>query len=210
MEWLQTLLHLDEALVLWTQNYGLFIYLILFLIIFAETGLVVTPFLPGDSLLFAVGAVSAMEGSALNVWMIWGLLIFAAILGDNVNYWLGRIFGHTLIESKRIPIKKKYLHEAEGFYQTYGVRTVILARFLPILRTFAPFAAGIAKMRYRTYVVMSALGSFLWMSIFVGAGYKFGNISQVKTNFHIVILAVIAISFLPIFYKLIKSHLAAR
>lgn len=210
MDFIHTILHLDESLVLWTQNYGLFIYLILFLIIFAETGLIITPFLPGDSLLFAVGAVSAMEGSQMNPWFVWILLIGAAILGDNVNYWMGRNFGLKMIESKKIPIKKKYLHQAEDFYRVYGVRTVILARFLPILRTFAPFAAGLSRMNYKMYFSMSALGSFLWMSVFIGAGYKFGNISQVKTNFHIVILAVIAISFLPIVYKLIKSRLAPR
>lgn len=210
MDIIHTLLHLDEALVLWTQNYGSFMYIILFLIIFAETGLVVMPFLPGDSLLFAAGAVCALEGSELQVGWVWLLLVAASIIGDNLNYWIGREFGSRLIETQKIPINRKHILEAQNFYRDYGVRTVVLARFMPIFRTFAPFVAGLAQMNYKTYFSMSLLGSILWMSIFVGAGYRFGNISQVKNNFHIVILVVIAISFLPIVYKLIKSRIAPK
>lgn len=210
LDLIHTLLHLDESLVQWTQNYGSWMYVILFLIIFAETGLIIAPFLPGDSLLFAAGAVCALTGSALDIGILWGLLVFAAITGDNVNYWLGREFGSRWIETQRIPINIKYIKEAEDFYKTYGLRTVILARFLPIFRTFAPFVAGLAHMRYSRYLTMSILGSLLWMSAFLGAGYKFGNISQVKSNFHFVILGVICISFLPIGFKLIKSRLASK
>lgn len=204
------LLHLDQTLVLLTQDFGPWIYLILFLVIFAETGLVFTPFLPGDSLLFAVGALCALDGSTLQLSLIWPLLISAAVIGDNTNYWIGHLFGEKLLSSGRIPINRKYLMEAEKFYSNYGARTIVLARFLPILRTFAPFAAGVSKMNYKVYVIMSAMGSFFWMSVFIPAGYYFGNIPIVKKNFHIVIMAVILISFLPIFYKLLKSRLAAR
>ncbi|MBK7963415.1 MAG: VTT domain-containing protein [Bdellovibrionales bacterium] len=209
-EIIHTVLHLDESLVLWTQNFGPWMYLILFLVIFAETGLIVTPFLPGDSLLFAAGAVCALDGSALEIGIVWGLLVSAAIIGDNVNYWLGREFGARWIETRKIAINKQYLNEAEQFYKDYGLRTVILARFLPIVRTFAPFVAGLAHMKYKSYLSMSVVGSLLWMTVFLGAGYKFANISQVKSNFHLIILAVIFVSFIPIVFKIIKARLASK
>jgi membrane-associated protein len=210
LELIHTVLHLDESLVLWSQDFGPWMYLILFLIIFAETGLIIAPILPGDSLLFAAGAVCALDGSALEIGIVWTLLVSAAIIGDNVNYWLGREFGARWIETQKIPINKKYISEAEQFYKSYGLRTVILARFLPIIRTFAPFVAGLAHMKYKHYLSMSILGSLLWMSIFLGAGYKFGNLSQVKNNFHLIILAVVFISFLPIMIKIIKARFASK
>lgn len=210
---LQTLidfiLHLDVHLAELTAAYGSWVYLILFLIIFAETGLVVTPFLPGDSLLFAVGALASIEGSGLNIGWMWILLIFAAFLGDNVNYQVGFFLGPKVFnQPKSMFLNPAHLHRTKEFYQRYGIRTVLFARFMPILRTFAPFVAGVAQMSLVRYMLFSLLGSFLWMSLFLGAGFYFGNMPQVKSNFHYVILVVIVISFLPVVVTALKNRKA--
>lgn len=203
------LLHLDVHLAELTSNYGTWVYLILFLIIFAETGLIVTPFLPGDSLLFAVGALASIESSGLNIGLLWILLISAAFIGDNVNYQVGSYFGPKVFSRpKSIFLNPAHIHRTHDFYQKYGVRTVLFARFMPILRTFAPFVAGVAQMPLVKYMVFSLIGSVLWMSVFLGAGFYFGNMPQIKSNFHYVILAVIFVSFLPVVITALKNRKA--
>ena len=189
-------LHLDQHLVELVTQYGSWTYGILFLIIFCETGLVVTPFLPGDSLLFAVGALAAT--GALDVTSVVILLSAAAIIGDNVNYWIGHAVGPRVFqrESSRF-FNRKHLERTHRFYERYGGKTVILARFIPIVRTFAPFVAGIGRMTYSRFLVYDVPGGLVWISIFVYAGYFFGNIPIVKRNFTLVVAAIIVISILP-------------
>lgn len=197
------ILHLDEHLTWLVTTYGTVTYLALFGIIFAETGFVITPFLPGDSLLFAAGAVSALGG--LNVGLIWLLLCLAAVLGDTVNYWIGHYFGQVLVDNPRIPIKKAHIGKTEAFYRKHGGKTIILARFVPIVRTFAPFVAGVGKMDYRQFIVFNVVGGLAWVSLFTFGGYFFGNITFVKENFHIVIVAIIGLSVLPMVYEYWKE-----
>lgn len=189
-------LHLDKHLGSVIQTYGPETYLLLFAIIFCETGLVVTPFLPGDSLLFAAGAFGA-KGD-LNTAMLWGLLWFAAVLGDNVNYWIGATVGPRVFTSEGSKLfNRKHLTRTEEYYAKYGGKTLIIARFVPIVRTFAPFVAGIGRMRYPKFLAFSICGGGLWMSLFIWAGYFFGNLETVRHNFTLVIFAVIGISLLP-------------
>ncbi len=200
-------LHLDVHLAELTLSYGPWIYLILFLIIFCETGLVVTPFLPGDSLLFAVGALASIPTSGIDVTSIWILLILAAVIGDNVNYQIGKFIGPKIFSRpKSLFLNPEHLQRTQNYYQTYGARTVIFARFMPIFRTFAPFVAGVGRMSLKKYILFSLFGSFLWMTSFIGAGYFFGNIPQVKRNFHLVIVAVILISFLPVLRMALRKQ----
>lgn len=189
-------LHLDRHLTSVFENYGLWTYLILFLIIFCETGLVVTPFLPGDSLLFGVGALAA--GTSLNIGWLFILLSIAAILGDAVNYWIGHLLGPKVFqrEDSRF-LKKEYLDRTHRFYEKYGGKTIIFARFVPIIRTFAPFVAGIGRMRYGHFALYNIVGGLLWISLFLFGGYFFGNIPVVKQNFTLVILGIIVVSILP-------------
>lgn len=189
-------LHLDKHLDTVIQQYGTLTYLLLFTIIFCETGLVITPFLPGDSLLFAAGAFAA-KGS-LNVWLVYGLLWFAAVLGDNLNYWIGVVAGPRVFASERSKLfNRQHLERTQAYYDKYGAKTLVIARFVPIVRTFAPFVAGIGRMRYLKFLSISIAGGGLWMSLFVWAGYFFGNIPTVKHNFTLVIFAVIGVSLLP-------------
>ena len=191
-------LHLDEHLSTVIQNYGVLTYLLLFLIVFMETGLVVTPFLPGDSLLFAAGTfASPALGSSLNVFILWILLVSAAILGDTINYWIGHYIGPRAFSGNIRFLKKEYLERTHAFYEKHGGKTIVLARFIPIIRTFAPFVAGIGAMRYRDFVTYNVFGAVLWVSIFLFGGYFFGNLPFVKDNFTLVILAIIFISVLP-------------
>ncbi len=204
-------LHLDVHLAQWSAYWGVWIYVILFLIIFAETGLVIAPFLPGDSLLFAVGALATLEGSGLKIEIIWMLLIGAAFLGDNTNYQIGKFLGPKIFSKpKSLFLNPNNLQKTHDFYAKYGNKTVLLARFLPLFRTFVPFVAGVGRMNYPQFVMFSLSGSFLWMSSFLGAGYFFGNIPSVKTNFHIVILALIGITLLPIVFGVIRSKFPAK
>jgi membrane-associated protein len=190
-------LHLDRHLNEIIQDYGIWTYLILFLIIFCETGLVVTPLLPGDSLLFAAGALAATTGSPLNVIILFVLLTIAAILGDTANYWIGSIVGPRAFTSKSRFLKREYLTRTHEFYEKYGGKTIIIARFVPIVRTFAPFVAGIGSMTYWRFLLYNVVGGVLWVAICVFAGYVFGNIPFVKNNFSLVVLAIIFISILP-------------
>lgn len=208
---IEIVLHLDQYLAGWTHDYGMWMYVILFLIVFAETGLVVTPFLPGDSLLFAVGAITALEGSALNIYYLIPLLMLATFLGDNVNYRIGFFIGPQIFNKEdSIFLKRKNLIHTEKFYQKYGALTVIIARFMPIVRTFAPFVAGVARMPYLKYLGFSMLGSILWINSFLWAGKIFGNNPIVKSNFHIVIFAVIGLSVLPMFIAFIHSKVVSN
>jgi membrane-associated protein len=201
-------LHLDKHLNEVIQSYGLWTYLILFLIIFCETGLVVTPILPGDSLLFAAGALAAIDGSPLNVWLLFLLLSVAAILGDTVNYWLGAKLGPKVFaQEKSRFFKKEYLIRTQKFYERYGAKTIIIARFVPIVRTFAPFVAGIGSMNYARFITYNIVGGIFWVGICLAAGYLFGNIPIVKKNFSVVILAVIFISILPAIIEIIRSRI---
>lgn len=199
------LLHLDVHLLALAHQYGPWIYAILFLIIFCETGLVITPFLPGDSLLFITGTLCGM--GALELHWVMPLLMLAAFSGDNSNYWIGRSLGLKVIQraGPRL-IKPEYLEKTRLFYEKHGGKTILFARFLPILRTFAPFVAGIGLMHYRLYMIFSALGSVAWISGLTLAGYYFGNIPVVKNNLTLMILAIIVVSLLPAIHAYLKRH----
>jgi membrane-associated protein len=189
-------LHLDRHLNVVIQMYGMWTYLILFLIVFCETGLVVTPILPGDSLLFAAGAFAA--SGALQVQPLFLLLAIAAIGGDTVNYWVGHMIGPKIFQQEKIRfMKKEYLDRTHEFYERHGGKTIILARFIPIIRTFAPFVAGIGRMTYLHFISYNVVGGIAWIALFIFGGYFFGNISVVKEHFTLVILAIIFISILP-------------
>lgn len=190
------IIHLDDHLSEIIKNYGTWTYLILFTIIFCETGLVVTPFLPGDSLLFVIGALSAAGAMRLEVIIV--LLVLAAILGDTVNYHIGKFIGFKIFNMKRIPfLKKEYLTRTQEFYEKHGGKTIILARFVPIIRTFAPFVAGMGSMSYWRFISYNVIGGIVWVVLFILGGYFFGNIPVVKENFTLVIFAIIFISLLP-------------
>ncbi|MBX7232689.1 MAG: DedA family protein [Bdellovibrionales bacterium] len=202
----QVFLHLDVYLEGLASSWGPWIYLLLFLIIFAETGLVFLPFLPGDSLLFAAGALCAVAHTQMNVHLLFFLLIVAAVLGDALNYSVGLRFGKKLISSaKPWVINKNNLQKTHNFFAQHGTKTIVLARFVPIVRTFAPFVAGLGSMSYRHFALFNFLGAILWVFSTLYGGYFFGNLPWVKKNFHIVILAIIIVSFLPVFFEFFKS-----
>lgn len=198
------ILHLDKHLSLIIQNFGIWTYLLLFLIMFAETGLVVTPFLPGDSLLFAVGTFAAI--GSLNVLWSFFILSTAAILGDSLNYSVGKFLGKKAIEHENRFIKKEYINKTQHFYEKYGAKTIVLARFVPIVRTFAPFVAGVGKMNYLKFLTYNVVGGILWVAIFVFGGYFFGNIPIVKENFSVAILIIIILSFVPMLVEFWRHY----
>ena len=202
------LLHIDRYLAQITASYGGLTYLILFLIIFAETGFVFTPFLPGDSLLFAAGALASL--GSLNVAGLLLLLWLAAFFGDTVNYWIGHFFGEKIIAHPKLPLNREHLNKAQRFYDKYGGKTIFLARFIPIVRTFAPFVAGIGKMEYKRFIVFNASGGATWVAGFTLIGYFFGNLPWVKTNFSLVVLAIIFLSILPVVTEFLKAKLVKR
>ncbi len=197
-------LHLDQHLGQLISQYGTWTHLILFLIVFCETGLVVTPFLPGDSLLFAAGTFAAL--GALDLWLVVLLLIVAAIVGDTVNYWIGAYIGPRAFRGDIRFLRKEYLDRTHAFYEKHGGKTIIMARFVPIIRTFAPFVAGVGAMSYPKFIVYNVVGAVLWVGLFVLGGYFFGNISVVRENFTLVILAIIAISVLPIVVEALRAR----
>jgi membrane-associated protein len=201
---LDFMLHLDVHLGEIISNYGVLTYGILFLIIFAETGFVVTPFLPGDSLLFAAGAFAAI--GSLNIWLMVGLLIIAAILGDTVNYWIGHFFGQKIVDNPKIKfVNQDHIDKTEEFYKKHGGKTIILARFVPIVRTFAPFVAGVGKMNYSQFVLYNVVGGVIWVSLFSSAGFFFGNMPAVKHNFSLVVFGIIGVSLLPMVWEWWKA-----
>jgi membrane-associated protein len=201
-------LHLDKHLEEIIRNYGTLTYLILFLIIFAETGLVVTPFLPGDSLLFAVGTFAAT--GSLNIVAIIGLLFVAAVLGDTVNYGIGRYIGPKVFELNYRFLKKEYLIRTQEFYEKHGGKTIIFARFLPIIRTFAPFVAGVGTMSYPKFIVYNIVGGFIWIAAFSLLGFFFGNLPGVKENFTFVILGIIALSVVPPLWEIARKKFFSK
>jgi len=202
------ILHIDVHLAEIISSYGPLTYGILFFIIFIETGFVITPFLPGDSLLFAAGAFAAL--GSLNLWLLLLLLIFAAIAGDTVNYWIGHFFGERIIKHKRIPIKSEHITQTEEFFKKHGGKTIILARFVPIVRTFAPFVAGIGKMHYGYFISYNVIGGITWVLLFTFAGYFFGNIPAVQHNFTLVILAIVVLSILPMVWHYLMDKKTKR
>jgi len=197
------ILHIDEHLKNIITSFGSWTYVILFAIIFAETGLVIMPFLPGDSLLFAVGALAG--GGYLNIWIVYIVMLIAAIAGDTVNYWIGHHFGHKVFSSENSRIfNKAYLEKTREFYEKHGGKTIILARFLPILRTFAPFVAGVGKMHYSTFLFYNVVGGFIWVTLLTFIGYFFGGLAIIKENFEFAIIGIIIISVLPIVFEYVK------
>jgi membrane-associated protein len=203
---LDFLLHLDVYLSVLIQNFGLWTYLILFAVVFCETGLVVTPFLPGDSLLFAAGAFAAI--GSLDFAFLFLALSLAAIAGDTVNYWIGHYVGPKIFTRKNVRfMNKEYLGRAHRFFEKYGGKTIVLARFIPIIRTFAPFVAGIGAMSYRRFIIYNIAGGVAWVSLFLSFGYFFGNLPVVRENFALVVVAIILISFVPVVTELLRRRL---
>ena len=204
-------LHLDQHLTQLVAQLGPWFYVLLFGVVFCETGLVVTPFLPGDSLLFAVGALAAAPGSTISVVLVLVLLSIAAVLGDAVNYQIGLRLGPTVFRSETSRwLNKRHLEHTQRFYDKYGSKTIVLARFVPIVRTFAPFVAGIGRMSYRRFATYNVVGGLVWVFLFTLAGYFFGNLPAVKTNFHYVIVAIIALSLVPPVIEFLRARREAR
>ncbi|WP_373309342.1 MULTISPECIES: DedA family protein [Deefgea] len=207
MEFLDLFLHLDVVLKDMVTTYGIWIYVILFLVIFCETGLVVTPFLPGDSLLFVAGMIAA--SGALNVHLLFLILLVAAVLGDAINYTIGKYFGHKLFANKESKIfRPEYLTKTHDFFEKYGGKTIIIARFVPIVRTFAPFVAGMAAMTYRKFAFYNVTGALLWVGSLLYAGYLLGGITFIQKNLTAIILGIIFISILPGIIEVAKHKLS--
>lgn len=205
------ILHIDVHLAQITADYGLWTYGILALIVFCETGLVVTPFLPGDSLLFAAGAIAAIESAGLNVHLLAVVLFVCAVLGDSVNYWIGSRVGPGVFKREDSwLLRKKHLERTHAFFEKHGGKTIVLARFVPIVRTFAPFVAGVGSMTYRTFILYNIIGALAWVGSFLYLGYFFGNMPVVKKNFSIVILAIIVISVIPVALEFFKAYRESR
>lgn len=202
---LDFILHIDVHLGQLISTYGFWVYGILFIIIFIETGLVFTPFLPGDSLIFAAGAFAAI--GSLNIFLVFALLALAAVLGDTVNYWIGHFFGQKIIENPKLPLNQSHIDKTNKFFEKHGGKTILLARFVPIVRTFAPFVAGIGKMHYGKFISYNLIGGISWVALFTFAGYFFGNVPAVKHNFSLVILLIIAISLVPVFWEFFSGRL---
>jgi membrane-associated protein len=201
-------LHLDEYLAEIISQYGTWTYALLFFVIFMETGFVVTPFLPGDSLIFAAGSFATLK--VLNPWLLSLLISIAAIVGDTANYWIGHFIGPKAFSGNVRFLKKEYLDKTHAFYEKHGGKTIILARFVPIVRTFAPFVAGVGAMTYGKFITYNIVGGIVWVNIFLWLGYFFGNLPFVKNNFEIAILAIIFISVIPMIYEFVKAKLEAR
>ncbi|MBX4264847.1 DedA family protein [Clostridium estertheticum] len=196
INFINVIMHIDKYLTLMVQQYGMLTYGVLFLVIFIETGLVITPFLPGDSMLFAAGALAGI--GSMNIFTLLIIAYLAAILGDTANYFIGKKIGKKILAKEKVRfINKEYLIRAQEFYEKHGSMTIVIARFIPIIRTFAPFVAGIGEMNYSKFVPYNIVGGGLWVSLFLGGGYFFGNLSFVKTHFSYMLVAIIIISLLP-------------
>lgn len=208
MQIFEFFLHMDQFLPALLQQYGAWIYLILFGVVFCETGLVVTPFLPGDSLLFAAGALAAMDKTGtVDIWMLFAVLTFAAVAGDNTNYWIGRTAGKRLMSNPKSRVfRPEYIEKTEMFFDRYGAKAVVLARFVVIVRTFAPFLAGVGHMRYPKYLAFSVTGGTAWVAIFLAAGYFFGAIPAVQENLLFVTLGIIAVTTIPIVIEYVRHR----
>lgn len=209
-KFIDLVLHLDQHLDAMIQTFGPWLYVILFLIIFCETGLVVTPILPGDSLLFAVGALSARP-EGLNLGLVLSLLSIAAILGDTINYWIGAYVGPKVFHKKESRwFNPKHLERTHAFYEKYGGKTIIIARFMPIIRTFAPFVAGIGRMTYSRFLIYNLIGGLLWVGLCVLGGYFFGNLPLVKKNFSLVIIGIIIVSMIPMVVEYLRHYFGRK
>lgn len=209
LKFIDIILHLDTYMGAVLQTYGTWTYVLLFIVVFCETGLVLTPFLPGDSLLFTAGLFAA-QGS-LDLYLLMAILFVAAVLGDTVNYWIGNIIGPKIFSQEHVRfLNKKHLDKTHAFYEKYGGKTIIFARFIPIMRTFAPFVAGIGKMTYSRFLLYNLLGGAIWVTLFTLGGYYFGNIPIVKNNFTAVIMLIIVASFVPMVIEYIKHYLQER
>ncbi len=204
-EILDLFLHLPAHLENFVNAHGTLIYWLLFLIVFCETGLVVTPFLPGDSLLFAIGALAAKEGSSLNIWIAAIILLVAAILGDTVNYWIGRKSGNWMMRKFPKIVKPSHIEKTNEFFVRYGGKTIIIARFVPIVRTFAPFVAGSGEMNYSRFMFFNVTGALLWVGLLLPCGWFFGNIPIVQKNFELVVLGIIGISVMPMVIEIARA-----
>lgn len=202
------IIHIDKHLGGIIADYGTAAYAVLYAIVFAETGFVLTPFLPGDSLLFAAGAFAS--AGALSIWPLFLLLWSAAFLGDTVNYWLGRFLGKKMLESRYIPINESHIEKTNAYFARYGGKTIFLAKFVPIVRTFAPFVAGVGKMPYRRFLPYNFSGGLVWVSFFTFAGYFFGNIPLVKENFSVAVILIILLSLTPILTEYIRARLKRK
>ncbi len=205
---LDLFLHIDKNLASATSQYGTLIYVILFVVVFMETGFVVTPFLPGDSLLFASGALGALN--YLNIWGLYALFLTAAITGDTMNYWIGHRIGPRISENESKLFKKEYFDKAQEFYAKHGNIAIVLARFIPIVRTFAPFVAGVARMSYFHFIVYNIIGGVIWVSLFLWGGFIFGNIPFVQENFHYLVLGIIALSIIPIIFEVAQMKFSKK
>lgn len=201
------IIHIDKYLDIIIQNFGVLTYAFLFIIVFLETGLVITPFLPGDSLIFVAGAFAA-RGS-FNIFLLWIILSCAAVLGDSVNYWIGKFFGEKVFLKIKL-IKKEHLDKTKTFFDRHGGKTIILARFVPIVRTFAPFVAGIGEMEYKKFFSFNVIGGLAWVTLFLFAGYFFGRLEFVEKNLTLVIFAIIGISLVPPIYEVIKEKMKSK
>lgn len=213
MELIDFILHIDQHLQVFLQDYGIWVYAILFLIIFVETGLVVMPFLPGDSLLFATGMLAAQFPESLNIWVVMLLLFVAAVLGDTLNYTIGKEIGMRIVNFKifgKQPVNEEHIHKTHAFYEKYGSKTIVIARFVPIIRTLAPFVAGIGRMNYATFLTYNVLGGFIWVFGITLCGYFLGNIPIIKDNFSKVVLLIIFVSVLPIIFSIIKEKISTK
>jgi len=208
MDWIKLgidfILHLDKYLDLIIRSVGIWTYLVLFVVIFIETGLVVTPFLPGDSLLFASGAFAAL--GSLNVVGLFVILALAAVLGDTVNYWIGHYIGDKAFTTQSRFLKREYLERTQAFYEKHGGKTIFLARFVPIIRTFAPFVAGVGHMRYGYFISYNIFGGIIWTGLFLFAGFFFGNVPFVRNNFSLVVIAIVLISVMPAVVEVIRNR----
>ncbi|MBI4029403.1 MAG: DedA family protein [Candidatus Blackburnbacteria bacterium] len=209
MEILKFFLHLDTQLAYWINVFGPLTYVFIFLIIFAETGFVFTPFLPGDSLLFVIGTLAG--SGFLNIWLVYVVLLAAAIFGDTVNYWAGHQFGTRVFTKENSKLfNKEYLKKTQEFYKKHGGKTIILARFIPIIRTFAPFVAGVGRMNYSTFFFYNVIGGFLWVTSLTFAGYFFGGLPIIKNNFEYAVVGIIFVSLIPVFTEYAKSRRVSK
>jgi membrane-associated protein len=207
---IEFILHIDKHLAEIVTNYQSWTYLILCIIIFCETGLIVTPLLPGDSLLFAAGAIAALPGNPLSPFVLVVLVLISAFAGDNTNFSIGKFLGHKVYEKNYKLIKKEYLDKTHLFYEKHGGKTLVIARFMPIIRTFAPFVAGVGQMTYRRFLIFCIIGNILWVNTFIFAGYLFGNIPVIKRNFSLVVFLIIFVSLLPTFYAVVIQFIENR
>jgi len=207
LQLVEYILHLEKYLPILIQNFGLWTYLILFFVIFMETGFVVTPFLPGDSLIFAAAATAALAGSTLHVGWLFVVFCAAAILGDTANYWIGHKIGPRAFSGNVRFLKKEYLDRTHAFFEKYGGKTIIIARFVPIVRTFAPFVAGVGEMSYGRFITYNIVGGIAWVTLFTALGYGFGNLPFIQEHFSLVVIGIIIVSVLPAVWEVLRARI---